>query len=56
MTEQEYAAKLAEVDRLLNDPTVPMVAERVWILLADLSSFLPVGLKSRAPSAAGPVS
>jgi hypothetical protein len=35
MTEAEYARKLAELDRLLNDPDVPMQPARVWALLAE---------------------
>lgn len=30
--------KLTELDRLLNDPDVPMEAARVWELLDELSS------------------
>lgn len=37
MTDQEYARKLDELDRLLNDPDVPMQPERVWLLLAEIS-------------------
>jgi len=37
MTEIEYARKLDEVDRLLNDPDVPMEPGRVWSLLAEIS-------------------
>lgn len=37
MTDQEYARKLDELDRLLNDPNVPMQPERVWSLLAEIS-------------------
>ena len=37
MTEQEYARKLDELDRLLNDPDVPMQPDRVWSLLAEIS-------------------
>ena len=29
--------KLAELERLLNDPEVPMQAARVWELLAEIS-------------------
>jgi len=29
--------RLAELDRLLNDPEVPMQAARVWELLAELA-------------------
>jgi hypothetical protein len=38
MSETEYARKLDELDRLLNDPDVPMEPARVWNLLAELSS------------------
>jgi hypothetical protein len=37
MTETEYARMLDELDRLLNDPDVPMQPSRVWSLLAELS-------------------
>ena len=37
MTDHEYARRLDELDRLLNDPDVPMDPSRVWSLLADLS-------------------
>jgi hypothetical protein len=50
MTETEYAHKLAELERLLNDPDVQMEPARVWSLLAEISarekaamSALPVG-------------
>ena len=35
----EYVTKTEELDRLLNDPDVPIRATRVWELLADLSSY-----------------
>ena len=38
MTETEYARKLDELDRLLNDPDAPMEASRIWSLLAEISS------------------
>ena len=38
MTDADYARKLDELDRLLNDPEVPMEPERVWSLLAEISS------------------
>ena len=38
MTEIEYAHKLAELDRLLNDPDVQMEPARVWSLLAEISA------------------
>ncbi|MSO90042.1 MAG: peptide chain release factor 1 [Acetobacteraceae bacterium] len=37
MTKIEYAHKLAELDRLLNDPEVPMRPADVWDLLAEIS-------------------
>jgi hypothetical protein len=41
MTETEYARKLDELDRLLNDPDVAMEPARVWSLLAELSAQAP---------------
>jgi hypothetical protein len=38
MTEREFEAKLAELDRLLNDPDVRMDPDRVWTLLAEISA------------------
>jgi hypothetical protein len=35
MTEAEYLRTLDELDRLLNDPTIPLNATRVWSLLSD---------------------
>jgi hypothetical protein len=37
MTESEYARKLDELDRLLNDPDVPMEPAKVWSLLAEIA-------------------
>jgi hypothetical protein len=37
MTEAEYSRKLDELDRLLNDPDVPMEPGKVWSLLAEIS-------------------
>jgi hypothetical protein len=37
MSTAEYCRKLDELDRLLNDPDVPMQPERIWSLLADVS-------------------
>jgi len=48
MTDAEYAGKLEELDRLLNDPDVPMQPARIWALLADLSHR---DLQSGEPSA-----
>jgi hypothetical protein len=37
MTDADYSEKLDELDRLLNDPDVPMEPARVWSLLAEIS-------------------
>ncbi len=37
MTETDMDHKLDELDRLLNDPDVPMEPNRVWSLLAEIS-------------------
>lgn len=37
MTEREIETKLAELDRLLNDPETRMDPHRVWALLAEVS-------------------
>jgi hypothetical protein len=37
MSTAEYCKKLDELDRLLNDPDVPMEPDRIWSLLADVS-------------------
>ena len=37
MTDAEYSRKLDELDRLLNDPDVPMEPARVWSLLAEIA-------------------
>jgi hypothetical protein len=37
MTDAEYSRKLDELERLLNDPDVPMEPDRIWSLLADVS-------------------
>ncbi len=36
-TKRDFEAKLAELDRLLNDPEVRMDPDRVWTILADIS-------------------
>jgi hypothetical protein len=49
MTDQEYARKLDELDRLLNDPDVPMQPDRVWSLLAEISQRdLSIGREGQA--------
>ena len=37
MTDDEYARKLDQLDRLLNDPDVPMEPAKVWSLLAEIA-------------------
>lgn len=37
MNQREYARKLEEMERLLNDPDVRLDAERVWSLLAEIA-------------------
>jgi uncharacterized protein (UPF0147 family) len=49
MTDVEYASKLDELDRLLNDPDVPIEPTRVWSLLAELAR------RDLAPSGPGAV-
>ena len=41
MSAAEYRCKLDELDRLLNDPDVPMQPDRVWSLLADVARPVP---------------
>lgn len=35
MTDGQYDAKVAELERLLNDPSVPFTPDQVWALLAE---------------------
>jgi len=37
MTDTDYAEKLDQLERLLNDPDVPMDPDHVWTLLAEIS-------------------
>ena len=37
LTDAEYARRLEELDRLLNDPDVPMEAAKIWYLLAEIA-------------------
>jgi hypothetical protein len=41
MTEREIETKLAELDRLLNDPETQMDPHKVWSLLAEISGAQP---------------
>ncbi len=38
MTDSEYARKLDELERLLNDPEVQMEPARVWSLLDEIAA------------------
>jgi hypothetical protein len=53
MTERDFEAKLAELDRLLNDPEVKLDPDRVWTLLAEISgAWVPIeGARMVAPAA-----
>ena len=47
VTESDYEQKLEELDRLLNDPDVPMEPAKVWSLLAEISERDLSGLPHR---------
>jgi hypothetical protein len=47
MTDAEYARKLDELDRLLNDPDVPMEPAKVWSLLAEIAQRDMAAVSSR---------
>lgn len=38
MTDEDYARKLGEVDRVLNDPDLPIQPALIWRLLAEISA------------------
>lgn len=38
MTEAEYTEKANEIERLLNDPRVPLDPTRIWSLLEEMTS------------------
>jgi len=42
MSEADYGRRMEEIDRLLNDPDVPMDAHRVWMLMADVTERMAV--------------
>lgn len=50
MTETEYGRKLDELDRLLNDPDVPMQPEKVWSLLAEIAQRDLAGARQSVPA------
>lgn len=39
MSEAEIERRMAELDRLLNDPETRMDAERVWAILAEIKDL-----------------
>jgi hypothetical protein len=49
MTDDEYARKLDEIDRHLNDPDVPMLPGLIWRLVNEVSQHdLQVGTAEAA--------
>ena len=50
MSTAEYSRKLDELDRLLNDPDVPMQPDRIWSLLADVSRPEAVTARAAMPA------
>ncbi len=50
MTIAEYTSKLDELDRLLNDPDVPMQPDRIWSILADVSRPEVIAATRQAPA------
>ncbi len=38
MTDADLTRKMDEIDRLLNDPDVPMEPDRIWSMLAELAA------------------
>jgi hypothetical protein len=51
MTEREIETKLAELDRLLNDPETQMDPHKVWSLLAEIrGSAVPPAPAPRGPA------
>jgi hypothetical protein len=41
MTDAEYDRKLDELDRMLNDPALPMEADAIWTLLDEIAQRSP---------------
>jgi hypothetical protein len=46
VSKQEYERKLAEIDRILNDPAASLDPARVWALLADIADGPPLPHRS----------
>ena len=53
MSEPQHDLAQDELDRLLNDPTVPMQADRIWALLAEVARQSPVPNRMQAGGATG---
>ena len=54
VTELDYETKLEELDRLLNDPDVPMQPGRIWSLLAEIEEYASPA-PTRGTRASGPL-
>ncbi len=56
MTADDYRRKLDELDRLLNDPDMPLQPDRVWSLLAEVSrpEAIPADQQQSAASETSP--
>lgn len=48
MQQSEYERKLEEIDRLLNDPNVPLNPARIWLLLTEIAQHGPIAGKCRS--------
>jgi hypothetical protein len=53
MSNAEYRRKLDELDRLLNDPDLPMQPDRIWSLLEDVSRH-EIALATRSATTPAP--
>ena len=42
MPETKFSPQLEEIERLLNDPDVPMQAARIWSLMEEVADRVPV--------------
>ena len=49
MTQADFASKLDELDRLLNDPDVRLEPARVWALLAEVRQVAQGAMPQDAP-------
>jgi hypothetical protein len=53
MTDAECARKLDELDRLLNDPDVPMDPAKVWSVLAEVAREVDIHMRTLPGGATG---